>query len=98
MSEALELGLIADDAVAAKSQAARQKRWGVVRDDVARLGRYYSFTSFDISLPLDWPNMASACRKKPIPYGRSPKEVAVMRYIKQALDPKDALNPGAIFD
>jgi len=32
-----------------------------------------------------------------LPYTRSPEEIAVMRTLKQALDPKGILNPGKIF-
>ena len=38
-------------------------------------------------------------RKKPyLAYSRTPAEIAVMRALKQALDPKGVLNPGKIFN
>ena len=36
-------------------------------------------------------------KKRWLPYSRSPEEVAVMRTLKQALDPLGILNPGKVF-
>jgi FAD/FMN-containing dehydrogenase len=37
-------------------------------------------------------------RKKPyLPYSRTPEELALMRVIKQAIDPRGLLNPGKVF-
>lgn len=37
-------------------------------------------------------------KKASLPYSRSPVEIEVMRAIKRALDPRNILNPGKIFD
>jgi FAD/FMN-containing dehydrogenase len=37
-------------------------------------------------------------KKAALPYTRSPEQIAVMRSIKRALDPKGLMNPGKVID
>jgi FAD/FMN-containing dehydrogenase len=51
LGEALEQGLVVDAAIA-KSQAERDRMWGL-RDDVGQVARNGPIVTFDVSLPID---------------------------------------------
>jgi len=162
LGEALEGGDIVD-AVIAKSQAERNKMWGL-RDDVAQVIRMGPFFTFDVSLRIPemesfvaevraglnarWPQFQMMIfghlgdgnlhvipgvgegtpearraveeivygalrtrggsvsaehgigleKRRYLPWSRSEEEIALMKTLKRALDPKNILNPGKVFE
>jgi FAD/FMN-containing dehydrogenase len=162
LGEALEAGDIVD-AVIAKSQAERNKMWGL-RDDVAQVIRMGPFFTFDVSLRIPemesfvadvreglkarWPQFQMMIfghlgdgnlhvipgvgdgtpearraveeivygalrtrggsvsaehgigleKRRYLPWSRSAEEIALMKTLKRALDPKNILNPGKVFE
>ena len=63
------------------------------------LGRLLSATAellpFDSQLEIE---LEKALEKRNyLSYSRNPQEIALMRTLKQAFDPKNILNPGKIF-
>jgi FAD/FMN-containing dehydrogenase len=98
---AIESAIVAD-AVVATPQAQRDST-RALRDEMEQLFRVGMPVAFDISLPLAARDGSVSAEhgigleKEPWLYlSRSPAELALMRRIRQALDPRGIPNPGRV--
>ena len=94
IGDALEAGIV-DNAIIAQSQREVGELWSV-RDSPGEWQRagHWPQLSFDVSAPT---GEIGALKREFLHFSRSPAELALMRAIKNAMDPHGILNPGKIF-